>query len=251
MGFLSDTLGKVGGWITDATDAVSSVLNPVNNFLDGSGLGSLLDTANTAFSTYNNFNKSSMKDAMAFAQFKQNLQTQAWKEQYGQRHQLEVEDLRKAGLNPILSANSAGGVSASMASGGLLDSDSARSSAASQRQMVNQAAKQLESQISVNGSQIYRNNAEADAIQRQADYAGMRTLSEIKLQRALANWYNVQSTNANDPMIKYSSAMSTGGALLGGIMGSASRLAPSLMRKIPRGTKGLVDRDGSIRWLGD
>lgn len=124
MGWLSKGLGFVGGAVGSLFGAGgsaigSSIGSGLGDFISGSGssdgfgLSDVVNLGSSALGLYNGLtgNQKSIEQQMAYDIFRSNLATEQWKTQYGQRHQLEVEDLRNAGLNPLLSANSAGSVS--------------------------------------------------------------------------------------------------------------------------------------------
>lgn len=264
---------KVGSFIGDAFNAVSDIASPIMDFATGSnqftgsfGLSDLLNLGTSGLSLYNGLTGSnkSLEQQMAYDVFKSNLATEQWKTQFGQRHQLEVDDLRKAGLNPLLSANSAGAVG-SFPSGSIPESQSERVRNALQGaqnllnlKIGNSALKVNETQQLLNGSLSYKANSEADAVVRRADYDGLRTESDIKLQNALAHWYNVQANNASDPVIKYASAIHDISGLAGIGLGALSRRAPFKLgykpgsrtrRSISDDAKGWIDKDGVVRYF--
>lgn len=239
------------GLFSSISNAIKSVTSPIKSLWSDSGISDVLDIGSTALGAYNDITGNSAKAQKELMAYQAQLQNESWKYQMSNRHQLEVGDLRNAGLNPILSANSAGAIAAGIPNGGLSDSDSSRFQARTQAQVARQQAEAIHSQIATNGSQIFRNNAEADAVMRQADYAGLRTKADVALSLAHADLMRAQAENARDPMIKYSGAMSTGGALLGAGMGvlgryGAARLGSSTAKYLGTRSRSVFDGDGVL-----
>lgn len=177
------------GFFSSIGDAISGVTKPFKNFLGDSGLGDILGFGSDLYGMYNDVTGNSAKLQKDLMAYQSQLQRENWKYQMSNRHQLEVGDLRNAGLNPILSANSAGSISAGIPNGALADSDSARHNARSSAALARQNAAQVESLIRTNASQINLNdanataagiNAEANLIRAQADaaLANQRTVNE-------------------------------------------------------------------------
>jgi hypothetical protein len=113
FGALANIAGSIGGSIAGmfGGDAIGGTISGANF---GSGLSNILGSAgnmlgfvNSAKGTYDSFNNTSLKNQMKYDQFKSELDYQYWSRKMSNRHTLEVGDLRQAGLNPILSANSA------------------------------------------------------------------------------------------------------------------------------------------------
>ena len=151
------------GLFSSIGKAITSVTKPVSSFLSGSGLGDIMGFASDALGLYNDFTGNSAKQQKELMDYQAQLQRESWKYQMSNRHQLEVGDLRNAGLNPILSANSAGAISAGIPNGALADSDSARRNASSSAALARQNAEQVASLIQTNASTQARNEAEAKA----------------------------------------------------------------------------------------
>lgn len=239
------------GLFSGISNAIKSVTSPIKSLWSDSGIGDVLDIGSTALGAYNDITGNSAKVQKELMAYQAQLQNESWKYQMSNRHQLEVGDLRNAGLNPILSANSAGAIAAGIPNGSLADSDSSRYQARTSAQLARQQAQAINSQIATNGSQIYRNNAEADAVARQADYAGMRTQADVALSLAHADLMRAQAQNARDPLIKYSGAMSTGGALLGAGMGALTRfgigkMSSNTARYLGTRSRSVFDGDGVL-----
>lgn len=239
------------GLFSGISNAIKTITSPIKSFWSDSGIGDVLDIGSAALGAYNDLTGNSAKVQKELMAYQARIQNELWKYQMSNRHQLEVGDLRNAGLNPILSANSAGAISAGMPNGSLADSDSSRSQARTANQLARQQAAQIQSLIHTNASQIYKNNAEADAVTRQADYSGLRTKADVALSLAHADLMRAQAENARDPMIKYSGAMSTGGALLGAGMGvlgryGAARLGSSTAKYLGTRSKSVFDGDGVL-----
>ena len=135
------------GLFSSIGNAIQSVTKPVSSFLSGSGIGDLMGFGSDAFGLYNDLTGNSAKVQKKLMAYQAQLQNESWKYQMSNRHQLEVGDLRNAGLNPILSANSAGSVAAGIPNGSLADSDSARYGARSSAALARQNAAQVASLI--------------------------------------------------------------------------------------------------------
>lgn len=82
-----------------------------------------------------------------------------FKDAYQHRHQWEVEDLRKAGLNPILSANAGGQAQGFMSQAPAVDVADVMSKGAHSA-LAKQQAKAVDSNIALNESQSAKNLAE-------------------------------------------------------------------------------------------
>lgn len=110
----------------------------------------------------------------------QNTSIEANRETMQNKHQWEVADLKKAGLNPMISAmNSSGTLSASSGSAGAAPSAAAGAAAMAQ---AFSAAKLNQSQIDVNKTQAEKNLAEARATTDMVDISRNNSASQIDLQ---------------------------------------------------------------------
>ncbi len=124
------------------------------------------------------------------------------KDQLYRQHQIEVADLRAAGLNPILSANG-GNSTFGASSGGSYENVG---SAATSGYMAAQQAKNLQAQNNAIDAQIIKTRAEAqnviaDTALKQAQTANTKGLTSlIPLQRQ--NIY-AQGTSADDDVFGY------------------------------------------------
>lgn len=204
MGLFS-SIGKV----------VKSVTKPFSSFISGSGIGDLMDFGSGALGIYNDLTGNSAKQQMELMRYQTQLQNESWKYQMSNRHQLEVGDLRNAGLNPILSANSGGAISAGIPNGALADSDSARFGARTNAQLARQNAQQVASLIQTNATQQDRNTAEAEALRMNAESNRINALAGARRASAEAALFNQRMINerlypANQPLpFKYLNSASS------------------------------------------
>lgn len=183
------------GLFSSIGNAISSITKPFSNFLGSSGIGDLMDFGSGALGLYNDLTGNSAKQQMELMRYQSQLQNESWKYQMSNRHQLEVGDLRNAGLNPILSANSAGSVAAGIPNGALADSDSARYNARSSAALARQNAQQVASLIQTNASTQARNEAEAKAAMMNAESNRMSAIAGANRNNAEAGYANVRSKN--------------------------------------------------------
>lgn len=186
MGLFSGILGAVGsifGGSGESSNTSNWGLGPVGNTF-----------ANTALGIY--ANRKQFSDQVRLME----IQSRLNREEYGMRHQLEVDDLRKAGLNPILSANSAGSIAGvSGASAGDMSSSIDRASSSTQRSQQNELYK---AQMAELASRVGLNSASSQAQVMNAETQRMQTLGNLSLQKtqalvnnALKGWYVTQATN--------------------------------------------------------
>lgn len=183
------------GLFSSIGNAISSVTTPVSSFLSGSGIGDILNFGSDAFGLYNDLTGNSAKIQKQLMAYQAQLQNASWKYQMSNRHQLEVGDLRNAGLNPILSANSAGGIAAGIPNGALADSDSARYGARTSAALARQNAAQVASLIQTNASTQARNEAEAKAAIMNAESNRMSAIAGANRNNAEAGYAAVRSKN--------------------------------------------------------
>lgn len=176
-------------------DAISSITKPVSSFLSGSGIGDIMGFGSDALGLYNDLTGNSAKQQKELMDYQAQLQKESWKYQMSNRHQLEVGDLRNAGLNPILSANSAGGIAAGIPNGALADSDSARYNARTSAALARQNAAQVASLIQTNASTQDRNKAEAKAAIMNAESNRMSAIAGANRNNAEAGYAAVRSKN--------------------------------------------------------
>lgn len=186
------------GFLSSIGDAISGVTKPLKNFLSDSGVGDVLGFGSDLYGMYNDVTGNSAKVQKDLMAYQSQLQRENWQYQMSNRHQLEVGDLRNAGLNPILSANSAGSISAGIPNGALADSDSARHNARSSAALARQNAAQVESLIRTNASQINLNDANARAVLKNADANFLRAQADAGL--SLQRTQNERLYPANQPL---------------------------------------------------
>lgn len=192
------------GLFSSIGKAIKSVTKPVSSFLSGSGVSDLMDFGSGALGLYNDLTGNSAKQQMELMRYQTQLQNESWKYQMSNRHQFEVGDLRNAGLNPILSANSAGAISAGIPNGALADSDSARFGARTNAQLARQNAQQVASLIQTNATQQERNTAEAEAFRMNALSNRITALAGARRSAAEAALFDQRTINerlypANQP----------------------------------------------------
>ena len=183
------------GLFSSIGNAISSVTKPFSSFLSGSGIGDLMGFGSDVLGLYHDLTGNSAKQQKELMDYQARLQNESWKYQTSNRHQLEVGDLRNAGLNPILSANSAGGIAAGIPNGALADSDSARHNARSSAALARQNAEQVASLIQTNASTQARNEAEAKATLMNAESNRMAAIAGANRNNAEAGYANVRSKN--------------------------------------------------------
>lgn len=183
------------GLFSSIGKAIKSVTKPVSSLISGSGIGDLLDFGSGALGIYNDLTGNSAKQQMELMRYQTLLQNESWKYQMSNRHQFEVGDLRNAGLNPILSANSGGAISAGIPNGALADSDSARSGARTNAQLARQNAQQVASLIQTNATQQDRNTAEAEAFRMNAESNRINALAGARRANAEAALFNQRMIN--------------------------------------------------------
>lgn len=203
------------GLFSSIGKAIKSVTKPVSSFISGSGIGDLMDFGSGALGLYNDLTGNSAKQQMELMRYQTQLQNESWKYQMSNRHQFEVGDLRNAGLNPILSANSGGAISAGIPNGALADSDSARFGARTNAQLARQNAQQVASLIQTNATQQDRNTAEAEALRMNAESNRINALAGARRSAAEAALFNQRMINerlypANQPLpFKYLNSASS------------------------------------------
>lgn len=147
-----DTGGAVGGAITGAE--VGSVFGPW-----GAGIGAIGGGLFGGFSG-NSSKSGSFGDANEFNAREAEKQ-RAWEQwMFGNRHQMEVADLRAAGLNPILSAGGQPPVPAGQSAASVQPNNFAQQNKLSRLELALASAKAI-SEIDLNKSQSVRNLAEA------------------------------------------------------------------------------------------
>lgn len=222
MGLFS-SIANLGGSLLSGA---SGVLGSVGSFLSGGTGGAAADLFDNAL----DFGMGQYSAHQAFKQQKELMKYQhdLNLDAYGQRHQLEVKDLRSAGLNPILSANSGGSVAGTGLNSALsLANESARASEASRAGSADKLNRaMLETQLTqqmLNRAQVYGTNARAQADMSNADANLIRA-------RADAGLANVRARNellypSNQPtLFKY--------------LNSGKGLFSDYIRNIPRGQYG-------------
>lgn len=201
------------GLFSSIDKAIKSVVKPVSSFFGD--IGDIVGFGSDALGLYNDLTGNSAKQQMELMRYQTKLQNESWKYQMSNRHQFEIGDLRNAGLNPILSANSAGGIAAGIPNGALADSDSARSGARTNARLARQNAEQVASLVQTNATQQKRNIAEAEALRLNAESNRITALAGARRSAAEAALFNQRMINerlypANQPLpFKYLNSASS------------------------------------------
>lgn len=183
------------GLFSSIGKAIKSVTKPISSFISGSGIGDIMGFGSDALGLYHDLTGNSAKQQMELMRYQTQLQNESWKYQMSNRHQFEVGDLRNAGLNPILSANSAGGIAAGIPNGALADSDSARYGARTNARLARQNAEQVASLIQTNATQQERNSAEAKALRMNAESNRISALAGARRSAAEASLFDQRTIN--------------------------------------------------------
>lgn len=183
------------GLFSSIGKAFKSVTKPVSSFLSSTGIGDLLGFGSDALGLYHDLTGNSAKQQMELMRYQTQLQNESWKYQMSNRHQFEVGDLRNAGLNPILSANSAGGIAAGIPNGALADSDSGRYGARTNARLARQNAEQVASLVQTNATQQERNTAEAEALRMNAESNRIAAIAGARRSAAEAALFNQRTIN--------------------------------------------------------
>lgn len=185
MGLFSG-IAKLGGSLLSG---VTGTLGSVGKFLSGDIGSSAADLLDTGL----DFGMGQYSAHQAFKQQKELMKYQhdLNLDAYGQRHQLEVNDLRSAGLNPILSANSGGSVAGTGLNSALsVANESARASEASRAGSADKLNRaMLETQLTqqlLNRAQVYGTNARAQADMSNADANLIRARADAGLANVRA-----------------------------------------------------------------
>lgn len=180
-----------GGVSLATGNPLPSIISTGSDLLNlGSSAYSLIDSL-SGRSRSNNF-----ADAYSLMQLQSNLQNEAFKTQYGQRHQLEVQDLRQAGLNPLLSVNSAGSIGATSLSSHVPETGAQRIANAINAAQLASNIKLNNSAIATQQSQQVLNNAIASF---NADNGRARLIESMaSLQNAKSNFIKSSASSALD-----------------------------------------------------
>lgn len=181
------------GLFSSIGKTIKSVTKPISSFFGD--IGDIVGVGSDVFGLFNDLTGNSAKQQMELMRYQTKLQNESWKYQMSNRHQFEVGDLRNAGLNPILSANSAGGIAAGIPNGALADSDSARYGARTNARLARQNAEQVASLVQTNATQQERNSAEAAALRMNAESNRITALAGARRSAAEAALFNQRTIN--------------------------------------------------------
>lgn len=189
----------------------------------------------------------------AFANYQSNKAWQRQKQMMQRQHQWEVEDLKKAGLNPILSTMSHASAPSVNTASSDLDMASALSAENAQRQQDNQDAltaaqiHEIQSRIALNNASTAKEFEQAKLSSAQAGaIPSSIELNKANAQNAAANAQSVgmvNDFNRTNPVVfrvgqahKALPNLSPGGALAGlnetfnDIVGGARKIGGSVMK---------------------
>lgn len=185
------------GLFSSIKNAISGVISPVSDLI---GLGS------SAFDLYQGVTGGSLSDQKALIDYQNQSAKDLWNYQKSNSHQLEVQDLRSAGLNPILSAGTASSANAFAGTGALSETGAQRTQArvAALQNMENLKTARTQQQLNDTGSA--RNAAEAEALRMNAESNRIAALAGARRSAAEAALFNQRTINeklypSNQPTI--------------------------------------------------
>lgn len=158
--------------IKNAISGVSSFLSPVSDLI---GFGS------SAYDLYQGVTGGSLSDQKALIDYQNQSAKDLWNYQKSHSHQLEVQDLRSAGLNPILSAGTASSANAYAGSGALSETGAQRTQARVAALQNQENLKLARTQQQLNESGSARNAAEAEAALINAKSNALRARADAGL----------------------------------------------------------------------
>lgn len=158
--------------IKKAVSSVTDFLSPVSDLI---GIGS------SAYDLFSGISGGSLKDQQSLIDYQTNAAKNLWQFQKSNSHQLEVKDLRAAGLNPILSAGTASSASAFAPSGQLSETGAQRTQARVAALQNHENLKLARTQQALNESGSARNAAEAEAALINAKSNALRARADAGL----------------------------------------------------------------------
>lgn len=160
----------------------SSIKNAVSSVTDFfSPVSDLLGIGGSAFDLFSGISGSSLRDQKSLIDYQTNAAKNLWEFQKSNSHQLEVKDLRSAGLNPILSAGTASSASAFAPSGQLSETGAQRTQARVAALQNQENLKLARTQQVLNDSGSARNAAEAKAVLMNAESNALKARAEAAL----------------------------------------------------------------------
>lgn len=146
------------------------------------GLGSIFSAANSAFNAH--LQRQNMEKEA-------NLNKELWEYQQSNAHQLEVQDLKNAGLNPILSATNAHIGNMSGVSSGSVSDNGIGSSVTSA--LASLEIQKMKGEIEQQKVNIDKTKAETDAIE---------SASRVELNNKQGELYSAETTYQKDENIR-------------------------------------------------
>lgn len=174
------------GLFSSIKNAISGVISPVSDLI---GLGS------SAFDLYQGVTGGSLSDQKALIDYQNQSAKDLWNYQKSNSHQLEVQDLRSAGLNPILSAGTASSASAFAGSGALSETGAQRTQARVAALQNLENLKTARTQQHLNDTGSARNAAEAEALRMNAESNRIAAIAGARRSAAEAALFNQRTIN--------------------------------------------------------
>lgn len=232
MGFFSGitkVFKKATDFVGDAFDSFTGgTLGKVLDF--GSDLVGL---GNSAYGLYNAVANNGLQDQKELMAYHAALQNKYWRDQFGSRHQLEVNDLKQAGLNPILSTHSASGVAG-------VSANASPNETRSQKLMANAQLQNMITQQQLSRSQSAKNLEEAEYAKIRGLNDIRRTDAEIKLMANQGNYYQANSNYLNNEALQWAKT-----SLPGAGLGMFMRFGPKVLGYLGNSAKSFISGAGN------